>query len=88
MSSVHVDLSLSFFVTHAFYCLVFSHVFCLFCLPCLPASVAWSLNRDLGFPLDLVDLMLDERGVRVDRQELERLIAENQKVALNFFFFF
>ncbi|XP_072240090.1 alanine--tRNA ligase, mitochondrial isoform X2 [Leuresthes tenuis] len=46
-----------------------------------PASVAWSLHRDLGFPLDLVDLMLEERGVQVDRQELDRLIAENQKVA-------
>ncbi|KAM4583791.1 alanine--tRNA ligase, mitochondrial isoform 2-T2 [Odontesthes bonariensis] len=46
-----------------------------------PASVVWSLHRDLGFPLDLVDLMLEERGVQVDRQELDRLIAENQKVA-------
>lgn len=45
-----------------------------------PASVAWSLHRDLGFPLDLVDLMLEERGVQVDRQELDRLIAEHQKV--------
>uniref|UniRef100_A0A7N6C4I3 Alanine--tRNA ligase n=1 Tax=Anabas testudineus TaxID=64144 RepID=A0A7N6C4I3_ANATE len=44
-------------------------------------SVAWSLHRDLGFPLDLVDLMLEERGVRVDHQELDRLMAENQKVA-------
>eukprot|EP00064_Thunnus_orientalis_P026065 superscaffoldBa00015128_g26526 len=44
------------------------------------ASVAWSLHRDLGFPLDLVDLMLEERGVQVDRQELDRLISENQKV--------
>uniref|UniRef100_A0AAQ5ZIE4 Alanine--tRNA ligase n=1 Tax=Amphiprion ocellaris TaxID=80972 RepID=A0AAQ5ZIE4_AMPOC len=31
-----------------------------------PASVAWSLHRDLGFPLDLVDLMLEDRGVQVD----------------------
>ncbi|XP_040891471.1 alanine--tRNA ligase, mitochondrial [Toxotes jaculatrix] len=46
-----------------------------------PASVAWSLHRDLGFPLDLVDLILEERGVQVDRQELDRLIAENHKVA-------
>ncbi|XP_071328304.1 alanine--tRNA ligase, mitochondrial isoform X2 [Trachinotus anak] len=46
-----------------------------------PASVAWSLHRDLGFPLDLVDLMLEERGVQVDRQELDRLITENYKVA-------
>ncbi|KAM9362720.1 alanine--tRNA ligase, mitochondrial [Symphorus nematophorus] len=45
-----------------------------------PASVAWSLHRDLGFPLDLVDLMLEERGVQVDREELDRLIAENNKV--------
>ncbi|XP_037546073.1 alanine--tRNA ligase, mitochondrial [Nematolebias whitei] len=46
-----------------------------------PASVVWSLHRDLGFPLDLVDLMLEERGVQVDRQELDRLITEHQKVA-------
>ncbi|XP_034444768.1 alanine--tRNA ligase, mitochondrial [Hippoglossus hippoglossus] len=46
-----------------------------------PAPVVCSLHRDLGFPLDLVDLMLEERGVRVDRQELDRLIAENHKVA-------
>ncbi|XP_035492539.1 alanine--tRNA ligase, mitochondrial [Scophthalmus maximus] len=46
-----------------------------------PASVAWSLHRDLGFPLDLVDLVLEERGVQVDRQELDRLITENHKVA-------
>ncbi|KAM6940032.1 alanine--tRNA ligase, mitochondrial [Xenentodon cancila] len=45
-----------------------------------PASVAWSLHRDLGFPLDLVDLMLEEKGVRVDRQEMDRLVAESQKV--------
>ncbi|XP_029009476.1 alanine--tRNA ligase, mitochondrial isoform X2 [Betta splendens] len=45
-----------------------------------PASVAWSLHRDLGFPLDLVDLMLEERGVQVDGQELERLISDHQKV--------
>lgn len=47
---------------------------------CVSVSVAWSLHRDLGFPLDLVDLMLEERGVWVDRQELDRLMAENQKV--------
>uniref|UniRef100_A0A7N8Y9C7 Alanine--tRNA ligase n=1 Tax=Mastacembelus armatus TaxID=205130 RepID=A0A7N8Y9C7_9TELE len=47
-----------------------------------PASVAWSLHRDLGFPLDLVDLMLEERGVQVDRQELDRLITESHKVKL------
>lgn len=46
--------------------------------------MAWSLHRDLGFPLDLVDLMLEERGVQVDRLELDRLISENQKVTLRF----
>ncbi|KAK2817649.1 hypothetical protein Q5P01_025840 [Channa striata] len=46
-----------------------------------PASVAWSLHRDLGFPLDLVDLMLEERGVHVDQQELDQLMAEHQKLA-------
>uniref|UniRef100_A0A3Q3FS25 alanine--tRNA ligase n=1 Tax=Kryptolebias marmoratus TaxID=37003 RepID=A0A3Q3FS25_KRYMA len=51
------------------------------CPVCVSASVAWSLHRDLGFPLDLVDLMLAERGVQVDRQELDRLIAENQVVS-------
>lgn len=47
---------------------------------CVAAAVAWSLHRDLGFPLDLVDLMLEERGVQVDHQELDRLIAENHQV--------
>ncbi|XP_034721607.1 alanine--tRNA ligase, mitochondrial-like, partial [Etheostoma cragini] len=47
-----------------------------------PASVVWSLHRDLGFPLDLVDLMLEEQGVQVDRPGLDRLIAQNQKVKI------
>ncbi|XP_056266871.1 alanine--tRNA ligase, mitochondrial [Pseudoliparis swirei] len=46
-----------------------------------PASVAWSLHRDLGFPLDLVDLMLEEKGVQVDREELDRLMAESHEVS-------
>ncbi|XP_077427979.1 alanine--tRNA ligase, mitochondrial isoform X2 [Vanacampus margaritifer] len=46
-----------------------------------PAAVACSLYRDLGFPLDLVELMLDEEGVSVDRQEVERLVAKQHKVA-------
>lgn len=45
-----------------------------------PASVAWSLHRDLGFPLDLVDLMLEETGVQVDRCELDRLMEEHRQV--------
>ncbi|KAK5936383.1 hypothetical protein CgunFtcFv8_027751 [Champsocephalus gunnari] len=43
-----------------------------------PASVVWSLHRNLGFPLDLVDLMLEERGVQVDQDGLQRLISESQ----------
>ncbi|KAM8878174.1 alanine--tRNA ligase, mitochondrial isoform 2-T2 [Spinachia spinachia] len=45
-----------------------------------PASVAWSLHRDLGFPLDLVDIMLEEKEVQVDREELDRLMEESRKV--------
>ncbi|XP_028313684.1 alanine--tRNA ligase, mitochondrial [Gouania willdenowi] len=45
-----------------------------------PAAVAWSLHRDLGFPLDLVDLILEENKVHVDHQELHRLMAESQRV--------
>lgn len=43
-----------------------------------PAAVALSLHKDLGFPLDLVDLILDEKGLRVDQQELDRIKAQNQ----------
>ncbi|XP_017314348.1 alanine--tRNA ligase, mitochondrial [Ictalurus punctatus] len=45
-----------------------------------PASVAWSLHRNLGFPLDLVDLMLEERGMTVDKRGVERLAAEREKL--------
>ncbi|XP_077018061.1 alanine--tRNA ligase, mitochondrial isoform X2 [Tamandua tetradactyla] len=40
-----------------------------------PAEVAWSLSMsgNLGFPLDLVELMLEEKGVRLDSAGLERL---------------
>lgn len=48
------------------------------------ASLAWTLHRDLGFPLDLVDMMLEERGVQVNRQDLDRLLLENQKVTSHF----
>lgn len=47
---------------------------------CAPASVAWSLHRDLGFPLDLVDLMLEDTGVQVDHQEVDRLVEEHRQV--------
>lgn len=41
-----------------------------------PADVAWSLHRSLGFPLDLVGLMLDEKAVTMDTEGLERLAKE------------
>lgn len=53
---------------------------CLCVCMCVPASVAWSLHRDLGFPLDLVDLMLEDTGVHVDHQELDRLMEEHRQV--------
>ncbi|XP_061415266.1 alanine--tRNA ligase, mitochondrial [Lethenteron reissneri] len=40
-----------------------------------PVDVAWSLHRGLGFPFDLIHLMLDERGLSLDTvafNELER----------------
>ncbi|XP_077381210.1 alanine--tRNA ligase, mitochondrial [Festucalex cinctus] len=46
-----------------------------------PAWAACSLHRDLGFPLDLVELMVAEEGVAVDRQEVERLLATQRKEA-------
>lgn len=38
----------------------------------------WTLDRDLGFPVDLVELMLEPWGVRVDRQQL--LTQKQQQV--------
>ncbi|XP_077462318.1 alanine--tRNA ligase, mitochondrial [Stigmatopora argus] len=40
-----------------------------------PAQVACSLHRDLGFPLDLIQLVLDEEGAAVDQAQVERLLA-------------
>ncbi|XP_006860584.1 PREDICTED: alanine--tRNA ligase, mitochondrial [Chrysochloris asiatica] len=43
-----------------------------------PAEVAWSLSLsgDLGLPLDLVELMLKEKGVQLDTAGLEKLALE------------
>ncbi|ELW65622.1 Alanyl-tRNA synthetase, mitochondrial [Tupaia chinensis] len=43
-----------------------------------PAEVAWSLSLsgNLGLPLDLVELMLEEKGVQLDTAGLERLAQE------------
>uniref|UniRef100_A0A4W4HSH6 Alanine--tRNA ligase n=1 Tax=Electrophorus electricus TaxID=8005 RepID=A0A4W4HSH6_ELEEL len=40
-----------------------------------PAPVAWALHHNLGFPLDLIYLMLEERSATLDRLGLERLAA-------------
>ncbi|XP_044140770.1 alanine--tRNA ligase, mitochondrial [Bufo gargarizans] len=41
-----------------------------------PVGVAWSLYRNLGFPLDLIGLMLEERGLYLDTAALDRLAVE------------
>uniref|UniRef100_A0A4W5P8Z6 Alanine--tRNA ligase n=1 Tax=Hucho hucho TaxID=62062 RepID=A0A4W5P8Z6_9TELE len=45
-----------------------------------PVPVAWSLHRNLGFPLDLIGLMLEEQGLSVDQRALDVLAIENEKV--------
>ncbi|XP_053314546.1 alanine--tRNA ligase, mitochondrial [Spea bombifrons] len=45
-----------------------------------PVDVAWSLHRNLGFPLDLIELMLEEKGVSLDKDALERLAAEEAEM--------
>lgn len=52
------------------------------CCFCTKASVAWSLHRNLGFPLDLIDLMLEERGKMVDKKEMKVLEDEYEKVTV------
>lgn len=49
----------------------------------LPAGeVAWSLYRNLGFPLDLIKLMLEEKGVQLDIATFDRLAQEHAEVRL------
>ncbi|KAG7493024.1 hypothetical protein MATL_G00020050 [Megalops atlanticus] len=45
-----------------------------------PGSVAWSLHCNLGFPLDLIGLMLEERGVAMDTETIQRLALENEQL--------
>uniref|UniRef100_A0A674DUX5 Alanine--tRNA ligase n=1 Tax=Salmo trutta TaxID=8032 RepID=A0A674DUX5_SALTR len=45
-----------------------------------PVPVAWSLHRNLGFPLDLIGLMLEEQGLSVDQRALDVLAIENEKL--------
>lgn len=51
----------------------------------LKAEVAWSLSLsgNLGLPLDLVELMLEEKGVQLDSAGLARLAQEEAKVQDN-----
>uniref|UniRef100_A0A8C0VCY6 Alanine--tRNA ligase n=1 Tax=Cyanistes caeruleus TaxID=156563 RepID=A0A8C0VCY6_CYACU len=42
-----------------------------------PAEVAWSLYGSLGFPLDLIDLMLEEKGISLDSTAFNELALED-----------
>lgn len=44
-----------------------------------PTEVAWSLYGNLGFPLDLIDLMLEEKGIRLDSAAFNELLLEDAK---------
>ncbi|NWI90036.1 SYAM protein, partial [Pitta sordida] len=44
-----------------------------------PAEVAWSLYGNLGFPLDLIDLMLEEKGIHLDSDGFNKLALEDTK---------
>ncbi|XP_060100827.1 alanine--tRNA ligase, mitochondrial [Heteronotia binoei] len=42
-----------------------------------PVEVAWGLYRNLGFPLDLIALMLEEKGIQLDIAALDQLAQED-----------
>ncbi|XP_008948129.1 PREDICTED: alanine--tRNA ligase, mitochondrial, partial [Merops nubicus] len=44
-----------------------------------PAEVAWSLYGNLGFPLDLINLMLEEKGISLDSAAFNKLAQEDAK---------
>ncbi|XP_049686968.1 alanine--tRNA ligase, mitochondrial isoform X3 [Accipiter gentilis] len=44
-----------------------------------PAEVAWSLYGNLGFPLDLIDLILEEKGIGLDSAAFNELALEDAK---------
>uniref|UniRef100_A0A8C0QRT8 Alanine--tRNA ligase n=1 Tax=Chelonoidis abingdonii TaxID=106734 RepID=A0A8C0QRT8_CHEAB len=44
-----------------------------------PAEVAWSLYGNLGFPLDLIGLMIEEKGIQLDWAALDQLAQEDAK---------
>ncbi|XP_071995880.1 alanine--tRNA ligase, mitochondrial isoform X3 [Engystomops pustulosus] len=45
-----------------------------------PVGVAWSLYRNLGFPLDLVGLMVEERGLSLDKAALDELAVQEAEM--------
>lgn len=57
---------------------MFTHSLCP--LFCPTAEVAWSLYGNLGFPLDLIDLMLEEKGISLDSAAFNELALEDAKV--------
>uniref|UniRef100_A0A452HJ39 Alanine--tRNA ligase n=1 Tax=Gopherus agassizii TaxID=38772 RepID=A0A452HJ39_9SAUR len=44
-----------------------------------PVEVAWSLYGNLGFPLDLIGLMIEEKGIQLDWAALDQLAQEDAK---------
>ncbi|XP_030051619.1 alanine--tRNA ligase, mitochondrial isoform X2 [Microcaecilia unicolor] len=48
-----------------------------------PVDVAWSLHRNLGFPLDLISLMLEEKSVGLNSAALDQLAEEEAQQAEN-----
>lgn len=49
-------------------------------------EVAWSLYRNLGFPLDLIKLMLEEKGVQLDIATFDHLAQEHAEVSVTYVF--
>ncbi|XP_019405185.1 PREDICTED: alanine--tRNA ligase, mitochondrial [Crocodylus porosus] len=42
-----------------------------------PVEVAWSIYGNLGFPLDLIGLMLEEKGIQLDWEIVNKLAQED-----------
>lgn len=61
------------------YSMFFLHGF----IPVDIVEVAWSLHTNLGFPLDLIGLMLEENGVQMDTAALDQLAQEDAEVRKN-----
>lgn len=43
-------------------------------------EVAWSIYGNLGFPLDLIGLMLEEKGIQLDWEIVNKLAQEDAEV--------